>query len=54
MDEYAKLDAEDESLARWKASLGVIPGAAGAASGPKVSIMRGPEFYGYLPVGTAR
>lgn len=35
--EYAQLDAEDESLARWKASLGILPGAsAGAATGPKV------------------
>jgi Rho GDP-dissociation inhibitor len=38
MDEYAKLDAQDESLARWKASLGVVPGATTAASGPKVII----------------
>ncbi|KAF9534148.1 immunoglobulin E-set [Crepidotus variabilis] len=39
-EEYAKLDAEDESLARWKASLGIIPGAADApATGPKVSIL---------------
>lgn len=30
------MDAEDESLARWKASLGIVPGATGAASGPKV------------------
>jgi Rho GDP-dissociation inhibitor len=36
-DEYASLDAEDESLARWKASLGIVPGAAGgSATGPKV------------------
>jgi Rho GDP-dissociation inhibitor len=35
-DEYAKLDAEDESLARWKASLGVVPGSGGNTSGPKV------------------
>lgn len=36
-DEYAKLDAEDESLARWKASLGIVPGASNAdTSGPKV------------------
>ncbi|CAN3376746.1 hypothetical protein DIURU_001529 [Diutina rugosa] len=26
--EYAKLDAEDESLAKWKASLGITPGAS--------------------------
>lgn len=45
MDEYANLDAQDESLARWKASLGVIPGASsGATSGPKVSTICGSEF----------
>ncbi|KAF8211260.1 rho GDP-dissociation inhibitor [Mycena galopus ATCC 62051] len=38
-DEYAKLDAEDESLARWKASLGIVPGAGGPATGPKVTVM---------------
>ncbi|KIM46020.1 hypothetical protein M413DRAFT_441088 [Hebeloma cylindrosporum] len=39
-DEYAKLDAEDESLARWKASLGIVPGASGGeASGPKVTVL---------------
>ena len=37
VDELANLDAEDESLARWKASLGIVPGAAaGENSGPKV------------------
>jgi len=36
-EEYAKLDAEDESLARWKASLGIVPGATeGDTSQPKV------------------
>lgn len=35
-DEYAKLDAEDESLARWKASLGIVPGATAPPVGPKV------------------
>jgi RHO protein GDP dissociation inhibitor len=34
-DEYAQLDAEDESLARWKASLGIVPGVGGDTSGPK-------------------
>ncbi|EPQ59340.1 E set domain-containing protein [Gloeophyllum trabeum ATCC 11539] len=39
-DEYAKMDAEDESLARWKASLGIVPGATGGnASGPKVTVL---------------
>ena len=45
LDEYAKLDAEDESLARWKASLGIVPGAATPATGPKVSIICGRDFY---------
>lgn len=36
-DEYAQLDANDESLARWKASLGIVPGAATAGTGPKVT-----------------
>ncbi|EKM59409.1 uncharacterized protein PHACADRAFT_157776 [Phanerochaete carnosa HHB-10118-sp] len=39
IDEYAKLDAEDESLARWKASLGIVPGASTPASGPKFTIL---------------
>ncbi|KAI0775969.1 rho GDP-dissociation inhibitor [Trametes elegans] len=39
VDEYAKLDAEDESLARWKASLGIVPGASTSGSGPKVTIL---------------
>ncbi|KAF9222088.1 E set domain-containing protein [Gyrodon lividus] len=39
-EEYAKLDAEDESLARWKASLGIVPGiSAGDTSGPKVTVL---------------
>ncbi|KAF9451617.1 E set domain-containing protein [Macrolepiota fuliginosa MF-IS2] len=38
-EELARLDAEDESLARWKASLGIVPGASGPASGPKVSVL---------------
>ncbi|KAJ3488737.1 hypothetical protein NLI96_g2611 [Meripilus lineatus] len=40
VDELANLDAEDESLARWKASLGIVPGAAAAdSSGPKVTVL---------------
>lgn len=31
VDEYAKLDAEDEALNRWKASLGIGPGAGSDA-----------------------
>jgi Rho GDP-dissociation inhibitor len=38
-EEYAKLDAEDESLARWKASLGIVPGGTGVdTSKPKVLV----------------
>ena len=54
LDEYAKLDAEDESLARWKASLGIVPGAVTTCSGPKVSIICGPEFYRGLPSTVTR
>jgi len=32
-EEYAALDAEDESLARWKASLGIAPWWRGAQRG---------------------
>jgi Rho GDP-dissociation inhibitor len=37
VDEYQKLDAGDESLARWKASLGLGAASDGKASGPKVA-----------------
>jgi len=39
VNELAKLDAEDESLNRWKASLGIGQGATGNTSGPKVTIL---------------
>ena len=38
-EEYAKMDANDESLKRWKESLGISEGAAAAASGPKVRVI---------------
>ncbi|KAG8218788.1 immunoglobulin E-set [Butyriboletus roseoflavus] len=39
-DEYAKMDATDESLARWKASLGIVPGGVGGdTSLPKVTVL---------------
>ncbi|KAL4081757.1 immunoglobulin E-set [Scleroderma yunnanense] len=39
-DEYAKLDAGDESLNRWKASLGIVPGTTtGDATGPKLTVL---------------
>lgn len=46
MAEYAQLDAEDESLARWKASLGIAAGQAtpGDPSKPKVSSKRRREL----------
>ncbi|KAF4600844.1 hypothetical protein EYR38_005489 [Pleurotus pulmonarius] len=51
-DEYAKLDAEDESLARWKASLGIVPGAAtGAADGPRVTVLSLELYSDTLPAG---
>ena len=40
------MDAEDESLARWKASLGIVPGSSGPATGPKVCII----FYSLADV----
>ncbi|KAG8946815.1 hypothetical protein FRC03_001274 [Tulasnella sp. 419] len=40
VDHYAELDKEDESLARWKASLGITANAAsGSSSGPKVDVV---------------
>lgn len=39
VDEYAKMDANDESLKRWKESLGISEGAAAAAEGPQVCTM---------------
>ncbi|TNY23567.1 E set domain-containing protein [Rhodotorula diobovata] len=42
IDELAQLDAEDESLARWKASLGIGAGA-GAGAGPSSSSGSGPN-----------
>ncbi|EJD00941.1 E set domain-containing protein [Fomitiporia mediterranea MF3/22] len=39
-EEYAQMDANDESLARWKASLGIgAGGGAGPAEGPKVTVL---------------
>lgn len=38
VDEYKNLDANDESLNRWKASLGLGVAAVAAGSGPKVRI----------------
>ena len=38
VDEYRSLDAGDESLARWKASLGLDAASSGNANGPKVAL----------------
>jgi hypothetical protein len=38
VDEYRNLDAGDESLARWKASLGLGSAPAGENAGPKVAL----------------
>jgi len=52
VDEYAKLDAEDESLARWKASLGIVPGGEpSAGSGPKVTVLTLELISSTLPPG---
>ncbi|GAA6041156.1 hypothetical protein JCM8097_004143 [Rhodosporidiobolus ruineniae] len=39
LSEYAKLDAEDESLNKWKASLGLGAGGAAGGSGPNVQCL---------------
>ncbi|KAJ4472340.1 immunoglobulin E-set [Lentinula aciculospora] len=52
-DEYAALDAEDESLARWKASLGLTAAASGNASGPKLTILTLELVSSTLPAGKA-
>jgi hypothetical protein len=38
VDEYRSLDAGDESLARWKASLGLDAATSGDKSVPKVAL----------------
>ena len=50
-DEYARLDAEDESLARWKASLGIVPGSGEPVSGPKVSFDASLAFAEIVLIG---
>ncbi|KIO23498.1 hypothetical protein M407DRAFT_244747 [Tulasnella calospora MUT 4182] len=37
--EYAELDGQDESLAKWKASLGIKPSAAAGTSGPQFTLL---------------
>ncbi|THV08703.1 E set domain-containing protein [Dendrothele bispora CBS 962.96] len=51
-EEYANLDANDESLARWKASLGITAGApSGDTTGPKLSILNLELTSPTLPAG---
>lgn len=39
LEEYAELDKDDESLAKWKASLGVGTGASNASAGPRIEMI---------------
>ncbi|KAH9998404.1 rho GDP-dissociation inhibitor [Russula vinacea] len=39
VDEYRNLDAGDESLARWKANLGLDSATSGDKSGPKLTVI---------------
>lgn len=38
LEEYSQLDANDESLQRWKASLGIADGAGAGGDKPKVRV----------------
>jgi hypothetical protein len=48
VDEYKNLDAGDESLARWKASLGLGSAAAEENSGPKVALYIIDLFFAFI------
>jgi Rho GDP-dissociation inhibitor len=48
VDEYQNLDAGDESLARWKASLGLASATAGVNSGPKVALYTIDLFFAFI------
>jgi len=49
VDEYSKLDAGDESLARWKATLGLDSATGG--DGPKLTVLSLELTSPTLPVG---
>ncbi|GAV99159.1 immunoglobulin E-set [Lentinula edodes] len=49
--EYAKLDENDESLARWKRSLGLTAASSENASGPKVTVLALELVSSTLPAG---
>ncbi|KAI0068922.1 E set domain-containing protein [Artomyces pyxidatus] len=52
LDEYKQLDANDESLARWKASLGITGDAApGDTSKPKITVLSLELVSPTLPTG---
>ncbi|KAJ3808791.1 immunoglobulin E-set [Lentinula lateritia] len=51
--EYAKLDENDESLARWKRSLGLTAASSENASGPKVTVLALELVSSTLPAGKA-
>jgi len=53
VDEYRNLDAGDESLARWKASLGLDSATSGEKSGPKLTILSLELTSPTLPEGKA-
>ncbi|KAI0347348.1 E set domain-containing protein [Trametopsis cervina] len=53
VDEYANLDANDESLNRWKASLGIVPGASAPETGPKLTMLTLELHSPTLPAGKA-
>ena len=36
VNELAQLDADDESLQRWKKSLGIVPGSSAGGAKPSV------------------
>jgi Rho GDP-dissociation inhibitor len=48
VDEYQKLDAGDESLARWKASLGLGSATSAENSGPKVALYIVDLFFAFI------
>ncbi|KAJ3723137.1 immunoglobulin E-set [Lentinula raphanica] len=50
-EEYAELDKEDPSLAKWKASLGIGAAASGNTSGPKVTVLTLELVSSTLPAG---
>lgn len=48
VNEYKNLDAGDESLSRWKASLGLDAATSGDTSQPKVSLRLDSLFAAFI------